>query len=192
MAQIKKYAETKIEEKDAERMKCSMIREVDSLCRVISNRECDISQSKIYAAMVVSGMNIRYHDMKNDNQDVLYELGDDVSRCVDTYDRELMEFTEHNDTLFSGANSKTMRFESTIVGRTKKSAKCGVRLADINLYNALAGVERFDEENPMYLPKAGRWVMDDCLTVFRGAKRKLGFRDMGLKCILNHKDEMGQ
>lgn len=192
IAFIKQYATTKIKESDAERMKCSMIPEITHLCRAISDRENDISQSKIYAAFVVGGMNIRYHNMKDDNQDVIYDLIDDVHLCISSYDQELMEFTSHNDTLFDGSQSNVVRFENTTAGRSKKSAKCGIRLADVNLYNALAGVERFNEENPSYLPINGKWIIDDCLKVFARAKRKLTFRDMGLRCILNHKDEMGQ
>lgn len=189
---IKKYAKTKIKESDAERMKCSMIPELTKLCRVISDKENDISQSKIYAAFVVRGINMRYHDMKNDNQDVIYDIIEHVHECINSYDRDLMEFTSHNETLFDGARSETVRFENTIAGRAKKSTKCGIRQSDMNLYNALAGVERFNEEDPNYLPPNGRWIIDDCLSVFARAKRKLRFRDMGLQCILNHKDEMGQ
>lgn len=188
---IRRYADTKIKEKDAERMKCSVIPELSHLCRVISDRENDRSQSKIYAAFVVAGVNIRYSDMKNENQDVIYDIGEHIHCCVSSYDRELMEFTSHNDVLFEGARSDTVRFESSIAGRTRKeSAKCSIRLADMNLYNALAGVERFSTDDPDYIPPNGGWIVDDCLSVFARAKRKLKFRDMGLQCIINHKDEM--
>lgn len=192
IAFIKQYAATKIKEADAERMKCSMIPELMHLCRAISDRENDMSQSKIYAALVVSGINIRYHDMKADNQDVIYDIIDNVHLCISSYDRGLMEFTSHDDTLFDGATSKAVRFESAIAGRAKKSVKCGVRLADVNLYNALAGVERFNEENPDYLPDNGRWIIDDCLSVLARAKQKLVYKDMGLQGILDHKFKMGQ
>lgn len=187
---IKHYASTKIKEADAERMKCSMIQEIVRMCRVISDMENDISQSKIYAAFVVRGINIRYHDMKSGNQDVIYDILDHVKECQETYDKDLMDFTTHSETLFDGARHDTVRFENTISGRAKKSAKCGIHLSDVNLYNALAGVERFNENNPVYLPPKGRWVIESCLTAFSGAKRKLTFRDMGLRCILNHEDEM--
>lgn len=187
---IKQYANTKIKEVDAERMKCTMIQELTRMCRVISDMENDISQSKIYAAFVVRGINIRYHDWKTGNQDVIYDILDHVKDCQSTYDKDLMEFTTHSDSLFDGAKQDTVRFENTITGRAKKSAKCGIRLSDVNLYNALAGVERFDDSNPDYLPQKGRWIIESCLTAFSGAKRKLTFRDMGLQCILRHEDEM--
>lgn len=190
LAAIRHYANNALE--DPKSMRCSTLPEIDIVCDHIGERE-DILHTKVYAAFRMRGYNIRYSNWKYDVPDVLYELQEHVQQCRRSYNKELMDFASHNEVLFKNAKSDVFQIENSKIGEAQKdSKKCGIRVSDLNLYNALVGFERFVENDPYYIEKRGQWLIDDCMNVLQSARHKLKFRDLSLQCILNHEDEMGR
>lgn len=192
LSQMKAYANMRIANDEDGSMRCSVIDEISYLCSYIGTVE-KLMESQVYSSFRILGYNIRYSDNQGGCPDVLYELGEHVENCMRSYNKALMDFTMHDDTLFTNAKPDVYRVLRSERAIAKKEAKAyGIRLSDLNLFNVLTGVEAFTENEPNYIEEKGAWLIDDCLSALKQARRKLKFRDLSLQCILNHEDEMGQ
>jgi len=148
---IAEYAKTVIDEADAGRMRCGTTKSLTRMCKFIAVSE-NVPVTKVYPALRWIGYNSRYHDMKNDEADLLYGLGDRVRRCTLTTRVNVIDVATDNVNLFGNTTLSQYRVQKDVLAIAEKDADhAGIRLRDLNLYNALEGLEVLVSKEPEYI-----------------------------------------
>lgn len=170
---MKEYARTSVSEEDAGRMRCSTFEEFEYVCHTISTR-MEIKYTKIYPALRMLGYNWRYHDMKSGNPDVLYELGAIVKKCKMENRPGILPFVTTSDGLFPAGKSIMYRLAKTSIEQASDLAEeCGVKLSELNLFDALQGLEVLVTNEPDYILMKDDLYFDEVTTRFAFTKRHL-------------------
>ena len=137
---MKEYAQTSISEEDAGRMRCCTFEAFEYVCHIIATR-MGIKYTKVYPALRVLGYNWRYHDMKTGNPDILYEMGTVVKQSKMGDNPGLLPFVTNSDGLFREGKVIQYRIAKTAIEQASDLAEeCGVRLSELNLFDALQGL----------------------------------------------------
>ena len=173
---MKEYAQTSISEEDAGRMRCGTFGAFKYVCHIISTR-MGIKHTKVYPALRVIGYNWRYHDMKTGNPDVLYEQGSIVKRCKMGDDPGLLPFVTSSDGLFPEGKVIQYRIVKTAIEQASDLAEeCGVRLSELNLFDALQGLDVLVNNEPDYILMRDDLYFDETMSKFSFLKRRLTAR----------------
>jgi hypothetical protein len=149
--QIKEYANTKISEDDAGRVRCSTFEDFDIICRYIATKE-HVQHSKVYPALRLIGYNHLYHRSKLGDPDILEDRFKYVSSGITTLNRNVVSAVANDLTMFNKTDKTTYRIEKKYIAiALKDSARYGVSTADLNLYHALCGAKILTETSPDYI-----------------------------------------
>ncbi len=89
--------------------------------------------------------------MKQGSPDALYELGDLIQLGWDSGKRGLRPFLRMSTGLFTNVRVVSYRAMLTTIGETETTAElAGVKLSELNLFNALSGLELLTQTDPDY------------------------------------------
>ena len=147
---MKAYASTKRTRDDSSVVRCATFEEFDGACELIEIVST-IPFTKVYPALREVGYNMRYTDMKNSNPDALWDLGDVVYRCKLLRDDGLKPFLKMSRGLFTNTVDASYRMSTPTIGETGTWArKAGIKISELNLYNALSGLELLTQTDPDY------------------------------------------
>ena len=131
-------------------MRCATFDEFDEACETIG-RLSKISRTKVYPALRHIGYRVRYTEMKQGSPDALYELGDLIQLGWDSGKRGLRPFLRMSTGLFTNVRVVSYRAMLTTIGETETTAElAGVKLSELNLFNALSGLELLTQTDPDY------------------------------------------
>jgi len=182
--QIKDYAHTSIPEEDASRVRCMTFSPLINACKFIAANE-DIPESKVYPALRHIGYNIRYHNLKCDNPDNLYNLGGMVKKCVLTMEIPLIEFATGN-TIFKELSSMQYRMHKDDIAIAMKDAEyCGIKVSELNLYNVLEGINVLILNEPDYILLGRERIFKSVLLYFADIKLMIDYKYGGMEVALS-------
>lgn len=183
--QIIAYANLVIPEAETSSMRCASTRIFDHVCKFIAANE-NVPVSRVYPALRYIGYNYRYHTMKNDSPDPLYEMGETVKRCILSGNIDIMDFAVHDDVLFVDTKSSMYRVKKSVSAVAIKDAgEYGVRVSQLNLYNALTGLDVVVSNEPDYILLREMQIFIDPLKSFDKIKRMINLKTIGLKTMLD-------
>jgi len=147
-------------------------------------RENGFTETNVFIGLMTVGYNVRYANLKSGNLDALQSMKEGIADCADTCDVDIIdEIREH--TLFRDAKSSSFRLDRAKMGEAEKDAMhCGVDRSELNLYNAMTGLERLLSEDPYYIGKQDERLFRVPMDEFMSANRRLEFRLVSLRSIL--------
>lgn len=178
--QIVEYAHTKISNEDASNVRCGTFESFNIACKYIAARE-DVPEFKVYPALRLIGYNIRYHNLKIGTSDVLYCGGSIVRDCKLTGNVSMIKASSM-ERAFTGISSMVCRMRTDAVAIAMKDAEyCGVKVSEMNLYNALEGLNTISTNESAYIAMRDTRILRDPLDIFSDIKMSLRCRYDGLK-----------
>ena len=171
---IKEYAHTPIPVEESGTTNFATFKEFDYVCKVIASREKIMGYTKIAPALRVIGYNNRYHNMKTGNPDALYEMGDLVQECTATGDGGIVPYATSNVGLFNGIHSVKRRINTNAISIAQKDAyRAGIEVSELNLYNALEGLEVLVSNESMYMIARKEMYFNAAISKFESIKQYL-------------------
>lgn len=171
--QMKGYVEIPLTRDDSGMTKCATFGAFEYACKIIASIE-KIPDTKVYPSLRMIGYNKRYSDMKNDIPDALWDIGEVSERCMRTSDPGIVPFVSSSTGLFTDVRSTSYRLSNSVIAITGKDAyKAGIKVSELNLFNALAGLEVLTEEEPAYFSLRENLFIDESLTKLSFIKRHL-------------------
>ena len=183
--QIKEYAHTPISADDSSIVSFATFDEFEYVCNVIAAREKIVRRARIAPALRVIGYNNRYHNMKTGNPDALYEMGDLVQECLSMGDGGVIPIASNSNGLFNGVHAHEYRINKNAIAIAQNDAHhAGVKVSELNLYNALEGLEVLVSNESMYMDAKNELYFDETLTKFSFIKRHLQARQSALLRLL--------
>lgn len=185
--QIQAYAKMQFPSDETGSVRCATFKDFEYVCKFISANE-SIPLARVYPALRYIGYNNRYHDMKCDNPDPLYEMGDLVKQCLLTSHRNTMDLATEDHHLFGNTTVSIYRIKSDAITVAMKDANaCGVRVGELNMYNALEGLDVLMSNEPDYITMRDTSIFEDTLSTYIKIKEtlrwKLGILSAGLNNI---------
>lgn len=183
--QIKTYAGTKIVEDDAGRVNCASFKSLNHVCKFIAANE-DVPVTKVYPSLRMIGYNIRYNDMKNNNPDMLYEMGGLVKRCVLTSNPNAIDFATNDDNLFGRTLKSVYRIREDVIAVAMKDAEsAGIQVSELNMFNVLEGVDALTSMDADYALMRDNMIFRKTLLAFDEIKQsirwKIGWMEAGIQ-----------
>lgn len=168
------YANIKLTREDSTPTRCATFEAMDYACGKIARIE-KLSPTKIYPALRWIGYNRRYADMKSDNPDALWDMGEICGRCLDSNDQGVIPFVRSSHGLFTNKMDVVQyRIASSAHESAMKDAvHGGLKLSELNLFNALTGLEMLVSEEPTYYLLRQNLDIDDSLTTFVSIKKRM-------------------
>lgn len=173
IARMKEYANEPRTRDDSGSTKCATFEAFDYACAMVETIS-GIPHTKIYPGLRDVGYTIRYSDMKSDNPDALWDLGEVTTKCMATLDPGVMPFIRNSEGLFTDMKSVSYRINDSVIAVTAKEAvRAGVKVSELNLFNALAGLELLTVTDPDYFLLRDHLYVDESLTKFESIKKRL-------------------
>lgn len=182
--QVKAYANTSIDRNESATVRCGMIASLDRVCHFIAINE-GIPSTRVYPAVRVIGYNNRYHEMKNDAPDPLYEIGGVTREAILTADIEIVDYVRKTNIAFDGVKSVNFRIHSDAIAIAAKDAQAsGVKVSELNLYNTLEGLKLLVDNEPDYILMRDEPMFTKPLDDFVSMKKSIRYKWLGIKAIL--------
>ena len=182
--QIVAYANLQIKEEDAGRVRCATTKSLDRVFKFIAVKE-SIPVTKVYPAIRYIGYNSRYHNMKTNLLDPLYSLGDAVSKCINTADVDMIDFATEDSVIFENTVTSLYRMKKDAISITMKDAdQYGIKVADVNMYNVLEGLDVLMSNEPDYILLRDKPLFEYPMATFDSIKRLIMFKTIGLNALL--------
>jgi hypothetical protein len=182
--QIVDYAHTSIPEDEASSIRCATFKSLNNTCKFIAAKE-DIPESKVYPALRMIGYNIRYHNMKCDKSDNLYNLGNMVKQCILTVSPSMIEFATGN-TIFKDVSSVQYRMRKDVIAISMKDAEqYGIKVSELNLYNVLEGINTLVSNEPDYILLRDKRLFKSVLEYFGDIKSMIDYKYGGIHAALS-------
>ena len=115
-------------------------------------------------------------------------MSDLVKQCLLTTHRNTMDLATEDQRLFGDTAVSVYRIKSdAIVIAMKDANACGVRVSELNMYNALEGLDVLVANEPDYIIMRDNSIFEDTLGAFVKIKEtlrwKLGILSAGLNNI---------
>jgi hypothetical protein len=157
---------------------------MDKACHIIA-QVSKISATKIYPGLREIGYTMRYADMKAHNPDALWELAEITDQCMETLDPGLIPYLISSNGLFEGTHTVAYRInESSIEVAKKNAVLAGVKVSELNLFNALSGLELLIQTDPNYALLADHLYISECMSKFEFIRRRLEAKRSTLMKVL--------
>lgn len=170
---LHEYANTQVAREDSGVARCATFEAFEYACKVLSAIE-KIPYAKVYTGLRYIGYNIRYHRMKNGDPDALWDMGEISNRCMITGDPGMVPFVSSSDGLFTDVHTINHRMTTQVIEIAKgDAATAGIKLSELNLFNALEGLTLLVENDQNYFLMRENLLIDESLSKFSFIKRHL-------------------
>lgn len=144
-------------------------------------------ESKVYPALRLIGYNIRYHNLKCNNPDPLYDIGKLVRECVLTAKVPLIEHATKATDIFVGVNTRKYRISENDISISMMDANyAGIKVSELNMYNVFEGINTLILNEPYYNNVRNDRLVSEPMILFDDIKVKLVIRYNELKATLSY------
>lgn len=182
--QLKTYANTPRTREDSRKVNCATFGAMDQACRIIT-QVSKIPATKVYPGLREIGYTVRYADMKAHNPDALWELAEITDKCMDMLDPGLMPYLASSNGLFEETHTVAYRINESSIEVAKKDAlSAGVKISELNLFNALSGLELLTQTDPNYALLLNHLYISECLSKLDFIRRRLDAKRSTLLKVL--------
>ena len=146
---LKAYANTERKRDESGTVNCATFRMFNRACGVIAT-ESKIRKTLVYPGLRELGRRQRYADMKAGNPDVLWQLHELVEPSMQAFPA-IREYAENGGSLFPERRTVTYRINLNAIEEAKKTSEgMGVEMSELNLFDALSGLELLVQTDPLY------------------------------------------
>lgn len=173
LEKLREYATTSLSREDSGMMRCATFDAFEYICGIISSIE-KIPVTRVYPGLRMIGYDHRYTNMKNNNPDALWDIGDVANRCMVCGDPGVIPFVSSSTGLFSDVRSSSYRVNEQVISIAGKDAqRAGIKLSELNLFNALEGLNILVNDDQKYFVYRENVYIEESLAKFSFIKRHL-------------------